>query len=173
MRILLINSGLMIVKNSIIILNEKVMFFKTYRQFENQFMHDVQISRLLIIFHKINYTTVVLESVDSYKNLISYFQINLFLLKLSLFIRVLGKEYRYVATDSGSERMLDDQTPVVKTLILKQGAQVMLLKNVNVSSGLVNGARGIVTSFSSSGLYYIKLFKYVFILCLIVFISSM
>ncbi|KAK7603114.1 hypothetical protein V9T40_003113 [Parthenolecanium corni] len=63
-----------------------------------------------------------------------------------------GKEYRYVATDSGSEKMLDDQTPVVKTLVLKQGAQIMLLKNVNVSSGLVNGARGIVTSFSSSGL---------------------
>lgn len=76
-------------------------------------------------------------------------------------IYILGKEYRYVATDSGSEKMLDDQTPVVKTLVLKQGAQIMLLKNVNVSSGLVNGARGIVTSFSSSGLCCINLLNYV------------
>lgn len=60
-------------------------------------------------------------------------------------------EYKYVAVDNGSEKMLDDHTPVVKNLVLKQGAQVMLLKNIKISSGLVNGARGIVTSFTSSG----------------------
>lgn len=63
-----------------------------------------------------------------------------------------GMEYKYVAVDNGSEKMLDDHTPVVKNLVLKQGAQVMLLKNIKISSGLVNGARGIVTSFTSSGL---------------------
>lgn len=65
---------------------------------------------------------------------------------------LLGKEYKFEAFDSGSSKMLDDHTPVSKTIILKPGAQVMLLKNISVSSGLVNGARGVVQSFDKSGL---------------------
>lgn len=43
--------------------------------------------------------------------------------------------------------VLDQQTPVSSKLILKKGAQVMLLKNINMSAGLVNGARGVVIDF--------------------------
>lgn len=45
--------------------------------------------------------------------------------------------------------------PVPKKLELKVAAQVMLLKNLNVSSGLVNGARGVVVSFED-GLPLVK-----------------
>ena len=42
---------------------------------------------------------------------------------------------------------LDNNTPVLGKLPLKVGAQVMLMTNLDVSQGLVNGARGVVTSF--------------------------
>lgn len=59
----------------------------------------------------------------------------------------------FVAQDSSESvtGMLDQLVPVPHKLTLKIGAQVMLLKNVNISSGLVNGARGVVVSFSSTG----------------------
>ncbi|XP_060522866.1 ATP-dependent DNA helicase PIF1 [Cylas formicarius] len=55
----------------------------------------------------------------------------------------------YEAQDSvpGTTKQLDQQTSVPSRLELKVGAQVMLLKNINVGAGLVNGARGVVKDF--------------------------
>lgn len=50
-------------------------------------------------------------------------------------------------SDKYLSKQLDQQTPVPGKLILKIGAQVMLLKNINILSGLANGARGVVTNF--------------------------
>lgn len=60
-----------------------------------------------------------------------------------------GQEKVFNAQDCSpySTSQLDAQTVAPKTLILKEGAQVMLLKNISVSSGLVNGARGVVVRF--------------------------
>ena len=60
-----------------------------------------------------------------------------------------GESKTFEAQDSNKylSAQLDQQTSVLGKLELKIGAQVMLLKNVNISEGLVNGARGIVTEF--------------------------
>lgn len=56
----------------------------------------------------------------------------------------------FEATDSDVylTKTLDSQLPVPHKLTLKEGAQVMLLKNINLSNGLVNGARGVIVRFS-------------------------
>lgn len=69
----------------------------------------------------------------------------------SLFL--IGECRTFAATDSDpyASKQLDQQTPVPGTIELKIGAQVMLMKNLNISEGLVNGARGVVTRFSPDG----------------------
>ncbi|XP_054421653.1 ATP-dependent DNA helicase PIF1 [Pteronotus mesoamericanus] len=64
-----------------------------------------------------------------------------------------GEVHSFEAMDSDPEqaRTLDVQCPVNKLLQLKLGAQVMLVKNLAVSRGLVNGARGVVVGFETEG----------------------
>ncbi|XP_059036771.1 ATP-dependent DNA helicase PIF1 isoform X2 [Mustela lutreola] len=64
-----------------------------------------------------------------------------------------GEMHTFKAMDSDPEqaRTLDAQCPVSQILQLKLGAQVMLVKNLAVSRGLVNGARGVVTGFETEG----------------------
>jgi len=64
-----------------------------------------------------------------------------------------GEIKRFVAADSDPNlaKFLDQHTAVDSSITLKLGAQVMLLKNLNVCGGLVNGARGRVEKFSSGG----------------------
>ncbi|XP_015188755.1 PREDICTED: ATP-dependent DNA helicase PIF1 [Polistes dominula] len=82
-----------------------------------------------------------------------------------------GESKTYIAQDSDQmmTKTLDQQLPVPGKLILKVGAQVMLLKNINLSTGLVNGARGIVIKFvddlpviqlRSGNIYHTKLEKW-------------
>lgn len=60
-----------------------------------------------------------------------------------------GEEKTYHAIDSDAymTKQLDQQVQAPGKLVLKLGAQVMLLKNLNIAEGLVNGARGVVTNF--------------------------
>uniref|UniRef100_A0A4W2GR97 ATP-dependent DNA helicase PIF1 n=1 Tax=Bos indicus x Bos taurus TaxID=30522 RepID=A0A4W2GR97_BOBOX len=64
-----------------------------------------------------------------------------------------GEIHSFEAMDSDPEqaRTLDAQCPVSQLLQLKLGAQVMLVKNLAVSRGLVNGARGVVVGFEAEG----------------------
>lgn len=50
-------------------------------------------------------------------------------------------------SDASMTKQLDSQVQAPSQLYLKVDAQVMLLKNINISSGLVNGARGVVVRF--------------------------
>ncbi|CAG4956674.1 unnamed protein product [Parnassius apollo] len=59
-----------------------------------------------------------------------------------------GEEKVFISQDSdNATKILDNQTIAPSKLILKVGAQVMLLKNINVNAGLVNGARGVIVRF--------------------------
>lgn len=64
-----------------------------------------------------------------------------------------GEERRFVAIDSdtGLSKFIENISPVEGVVRLRIGAQVMLLKNLLVATGLVNGARGRVESFSQDG----------------------
>ncbi len=68
-----------------------------------------------------------------------------------------GKVHTFRATDrvkSGNKgylRMLQNSTTAPENLVLKRDAQIILLKTLDVSKGLVNGARGEVRGFSGQG----------------------
>lgn len=54
------------------------------------------------------------------------------------------------AIDSGDEKLLDTCL-AEKTLVLREGCQVMLLRNLNVANGLANGTQGVVVGFDLIG----------------------
>ncbi|OXB54052.1 hypothetical protein ASZ78_001292 [Callipepla squamata] len=62
-----------------------------------------------------------------------------------------GEPHTFEALDSDPMllKLIDAQCPVGGRVELKVGAQVMLAKNLDVSQGLVNGARGVVVGFET------------------------
>ncbi|OXB80076.1 UNVERIFIED_CONTAM: hypothetical protein H355_012999 [Colinus virginianus] len=62
-----------------------------------------------------------------------------------------GELHAFEALDSDPMllKLIDAQCPVGGRVELKVGAQVMLAKNLDVSQGLVNGARGVVVGFET------------------------
>ena len=69
-----------------------------------------------------------------------------------------GQEKVFEATDSDIylTKTIDSQLPVPHKLVLKIGCQVMLLKNISLSKGLVNGARGVVTKYAEGSWPVVK-----------------
>uniref|UniRef100_A0A8C6X3C3 ATP-dependent DNA helicase PIF1 n=1 Tax=Naja naja TaxID=35670 RepID=A0A8C6X3C3_NAJNA len=61
------------------------------------------------------------------------------------------RSFKAVDSDPMLAKTLDAQCPVKSMIELKEGAQVMLTKNLVVSQGLVNGARGVVIGFEAEG----------------------
>lgn len=59
------------------------------------------------------------------------------------------KVYTALDSDNSMAHILDQQLGIPSKLVLKLGAQVMLLRNINVTSGLVNGARGVIIDFKN------------------------
>lgn len=62
-----------------------------------------------------------------------------------------AKAKTFIAKDRGQTaylKMLQGSCPAPKRVSLKEGAQVLLLRNLDISKGLSNGARGIVTGFT-------------------------
>nr|XP_056701009.1 ATP-dependent DNA helicase PIF1 [Euleptes europaea] len=59
------------------------------------------------------------------------------------------RSFKAVDSDPVLVKTLDAQCPVSSIIELKLGAQVMLTKNLDVSQGLVNGARGVVIDFET------------------------
>ncbi|MEE6495075.1 hypothetical protein FKM82_001945 [Ascaphus truei] len=64
-----------------------------------------------------------------------------------------GESNTYDALDSDPMlvKTINSQCPVNQQIQLKKGAQVMLAKNLDVTRGLVNGARGVVIGFEGGG----------------------
>ncbi|XP_028415326.1 ATP-dependent DNA helicase PIF1-like isoform X2 [Dendronephthya gigantea] len=60
-----------------------------------------------------------------------------------------AKSFQAVDSDNNFSKTLDSCCPAKAKLELKEGAQVLLTKNLDVGQGLVNGARGVVKSFST------------------------
>jgi len=66
--------------------------------------------------------------------------------------KIPAPEMVYQAEDKGDMEYLEvlkANCPAVSPLILKAGAQVMLLRNLSVERGLCNGSRGVVLGFAS------------------------
>ena len=62
-----------------------------------------------------------------------------------------GETQEYISVDSGEESYLkyfQKSCPAKDKIQLKIGSQVMLIKTINVSKGLVNGAKGIIINFA-------------------------
>eukprot|EP00808_Paulinella_micropora_P021919 g85.t1 len=67
--------------------------------------------------------------------------------------RLTGETMNYHAQDAGQPtylNMLQRSCPAPATLTLKPGAQVMLVKNLNLNEGLCNGSRGVVVKFDTA-----------------------
>ncbi|KAG1668499.1 ATP-dependent DNA helicase PIF1 [Nymphon striatum] len=60
------------------------------------------------------------------------------------------KLYESCDSDSFLSSFMDKYCPVTSSIELKKGAQVMLVKNLDLEKGLVNGSRGIIMEFEKN-----------------------
>uniref|UniRef100_A0A3Q3ICM8 ATP-dependent DNA helicase PIF1 n=1 Tax=Monopterus albus TaxID=43700 RepID=A0A3Q3ICM8_MONAL len=60
-----------------------------------------------------------------------------------------ARVFEALDSDPALVKTIDAHSPVSRLIQLKVGAQVMLTKNLDITQGLVNGARGVVVAFES------------------------
>ena len=104
----------------------------------NEFHNPVIIPTKYILhgLNKENRLFAYNESVDNYN--------------MNALNRLPSEPVEYKANDEGRDiylKQLQKNCQAPSILTLKVGAQVMLLKNLSVGTGLVNGTRGVVDSF--------------------------
>lgn len=67
-----------------------------------------------------------------------------------------GETYKHTAIDTGNSDLLSSNCSVPAVIELKIGAQVILLKNIDLSAGLANGSRGVVVRYTGNNLPVVK-----------------
>lgn len=63
------------------------------------------------------------------------------------------------ANETGAWKEAMEQSMIPESLVLRKGAQVMCLSNIEIEKGLVNGARGVVTRYDPTSGYPVVLWK--------------
>lgn len=113
---------------------------------------DLQIKPTLLFSRNSTVDTINERNMDSFNK-----PMRVFLAKNTVMSKEGAKTTSRISIDWDSPEVqrivtkLDNDAPYVAALKLCEDAQVMLITNLDIDSGLVNGSRGVITDFTSEG----------------------